>query len=76
VPVVAGTGSSGTDLAIMYSKEAEEIGVDAIMAAPPRLLKPNDDSVFNYYRDIAREVDVPIVNQDEPTTYGVHMSPL
>lgn len=75
VPVVAGTGASGTDLAIMYSKEAEEIGVDAIMAAPPRLLKPSDDSIFNYYRDIAREVQVPVVIQDEPTTYGVHMSP-
>ena len=75
VPVVAGTGSSGTDLAIMYSKEAEEIGVDAIMVAPPRLTRPNDDSVFNYYHDIAKEVNVPIVIQDEPTTYGVHMSP-
>ena len=75
VPVVAGTGASGTDLAIMYGKEAEETGVDAIMAAPPRLLKPNDDSIFNYYRDIAKEVHVPIVIQDEPTTYAVHMSP-
>ena len=74
VPVVAGTGASGTDLAIMYGKEAEETGVDAIMAAPPRLLKPNDDSIFNYYRDIAKEVHLPIVIQDEPTTYGVHMS--
>ena len=75
VPIVAGTGASGTDLAIMYSKEAEEIGVDSIMVAPPRLLKPNDDAIFNYYRDIAKEVHLPIVIQDEPTTYGVHMSP-
>ena len=75
VPVVVGTGSSGTDLAIMYSKEAEEIGVDAIMVAPPRLTRPNDDLVFNYYHDIAKKVNVPIVIQDKPTTYGVHMSP-
>jgi 4-hydroxy-tetrahydrodipicolinate synthase len=75
VPVVAGTGASGTDLAIMYSKEAEEIGVDAIMVAPPRLLKPNEDTIFNYYRDIAKDVDLPVVIQDEPTTYGVYMSP-
>jgi len=75
VPVVAGSGSNGTDLAIMYSKEAAEAGVTAIMVAPPRLLKPSDDLIFNYYRDIAREVDLPIVIQDEPTTYGVHMSP-
>lgn len=75
VPVISGTGATGTDLAIMYSKEAEEIGVDAIMVAPPRLLKPNEDAIFNYYSDIAKEVDVPIVIQDEPTTYGVYVSP-
>jgi len=75
VPVVAGTGASGTDLAINYSKDAEDMGVDGIMVAPPRLSKPSDDSIFNYYRDIAREVDLPIIIQDEPTTYGVHLSP-
>ena len=75
VPVVSGTGATGTDLAVMYSKQAEELGVDAIMVAPPRLVKPNDDAIFSYYNDIAKEAEVPIVIQDEPTTYGVHFSP-
>ena len=38
-------------------------------------MKPNEDSLFNYYNDVAKEVDIPIVIQDEPVTYGVHMSP-
>jgi 4-hydroxy-tetrahydrodipicolinate synthase len=75
IPVVSGTGATGTELAILYSKEAEDIGVDAIMVAPPRLAKPNEDAIFNYYNDIANEVDIPIVVQDEPVTYGVHFSP-
>lgn len=75
VPVVSGTGASGTDLAIMYSKEAEELGVDAVMIAPPRLAKQNDDALVNYYSEIAKEVNIPIVVQDEPVTYAVHMSP-
>jgi 4-hydroxy-tetrahydrodipicolinate synthase len=75
VPVISGTGATGTDLAIMYSKEAEELKADALMIAPPRLAKPNDDALVKYYKDIANEVTIPIVIQDEPTTYAVHMSP-
>jgi len=75
IPVVSGTGATGTELAIMYSKEAEELGADSIMVAPPRLAKPNEDAIFNYYNDIAHAVDIPIVVQDEPVTYGFHFSP-
>lgn len=75
VPVISGTGASGTDLAIEASREAEKLGASGLMVAPPRLLKPNDDAVFKYYRDLAAEVSVPIVVQDEPATYGVHFSP-
>jgi len=75
VPVVSGTGATGTDLAIMYSKKAEELGANAVMIAPPKLSKPNDDALVKYYSDIAKEIDLPIVVQDEPVTYSVHMSP-
>jgi 4-hydroxy-tetrahydrodipicolinate synthase len=75
IPVISGTGATGTELAIMYSKQAEEQGVDALMVAPPRLTKPNDEAVIKYYSDIAKETTIPIVVQDEPMTYQVHMSP-
>ncbi len=75
VPVVSGTGAPGTDLAIMYSKEAEELGADAVMVGPPRLAKQNDDAIVSYYSEIATEIDIPIVVQDEPVTYQVQMPP-
>jgi 4-hydroxy-tetrahydrodipicolinate synthase len=75
VPVVAGTGSTGTDLAILYSREAEDMRVDAVMVRPPRLVKPNEEALIKYYNDLAREIAVPIVIQDEPMTYGVLMWP-
>ena len=75
IPVVSGTGGSGTDLAMKYSREAAQLGVDAIMVAPPRLPKPNDEAIYRYYRDVAGSVGVEIVIQDEPVTYGVHFSP-
>ncbi len=75
VPVVSGTGAPGTDLAIMYSKEAEELGADAVMVGPPRLAKQNDDAIVNYYSEIAKQIDIPIMVQDEPVTYQVQMPP-
>lgn len=75
VPVVSGTGANGTDVAIKYSQEAEDLGADALMIAPPRLSKQNDDALVKYYSEVAREVNIPIVVQDEPVTYPVHMSP-
>lgn len=75
VPVVSGTGATGTDLAIMYSKEAEELGANAVMVAPPRLMKPNDDALVRYYSAISEQINIPIVVQDEPITYPVYMSP-
>jgi len=75
VPVVSGTGANGTDLAILYSKEAEEQGVDALMIAPPRMSKQSDEALVEYYSDIAKETSAPIIVQDEPMTYPVHMSP-
>src|SRR5262245_15527096 len=35
VPIVINTGASGTDLAVGYSRSAEEIGADALMIMPP-----------------------------------------
>jgi 4-hydroxy-tetrahydrodipicolinate synthase len=75
VPVVSGTGGPGTELAIKYSREAARLGIDGIMVAPPRLLKPNDEAVYSYYKNVASAVNIPIVIQDEPVTYGVHFSP-
>jgi len=75
VPVVAGTGANGTELAIKYSTEAARLGVDAVMVAPPRLLKANDEAIYRYYQEVAGSVHVPVVIQDEPVTYSVHLSP-
>ncbi|MDA4130189.1 MAG: dihydrodipicolinate synthase family protein [Thaumarchaeota archaeon] len=75
VPLIAGTGASGTHTAIIRSKEAEKLGVDAVMIAPPHLLKPNDDAIVEYYSQIAKSIHIPIIIQDEPLTYDVHFSP-
>jgi 4-hydroxy-tetrahydrodipicolinate synthase len=66
VPVVMNTGANGNDLAIFYSKRAEELGADAVMLTPPNsaIARGNPDITRQYFRDIANAVGLSVVLQD------------
>jgi 4-hydroxy-tetrahydrodipicolinate synthase len=66
VPVVINTGASGTDLAIYYSRLAEEAGADALMILPPAFMPAGAAEVLDYYRRISAAVGIPIILQDTP----------
>lgn len=65
-PVVMNTGSLGTDLAVFYSKRAEELGVDAVMLTPPNsgVGSSNPEAVRQYFRTVAGAVNVSVALQD------------
>ena len=66
VPVVMNTGAGGTDLAVFYSKRAEELGVDAVMITPPNsgIGSANPEAIRQYFRSIASAVNVAVALQD------------
>ncbi len=66
VPVVINTGANGTDLAVYYSRRAEELGADALMVIPPNFAPVGPDEVVDYYRRISAAVSIPIFLQDVP----------
>jgi len=66
VTVVMNTSAAGTDLAVHFSRRAEEIGADAVMVLPPPAGNPASETV-DYYAQIAHAVRVPIFIQDVPT---------
>ncbi|MGH2403941.1 MAG: dihydrodipicolinate synthase family protein [bacterium] len=72
VPVVVGTSAPATDLAIRYSRQAQDLGADALMVAPPTNLR-NLDAVREYYRRVHDATTLPLVVQDEPVFSGVVM---
>lgn len=73
--VTVGVSSEGSHLAAVRAKEAQGAGATAVMVAPPRMAKPNDQVLFGYYAAVNAAVSVPIVVQDLPQETGVHMSP-
>lgn len=67
VPVVINTGAPGTDLAVFYSRTAQDNGADALMIIPPSFMPAGTDEIVEYYRAISDAVDIPIFLQDIPT---------
>jgi dihydrodipicolinate synthase/N-acetylneuraminate lyase len=67
VPVVMNTGAPGTDLSILYSRRAQELGADALMVLPPSLMPATHGEVVAFYQAISAAVSIPIFMQDHPT---------
>lgn len=75
VPVVAGTGSNCTREAIHLSKEAEDAGVDGLLAVTPYYNKATQGGLIRYYTEIADAVKVPIIMYNVPGRTGCNILP-
>lgn len=73
VPVIAGTGSSGTDQAVEMTKYAKDIGVTAALIVTPYYMKPADRGIYEHYSTIASEVDLPIILYNIPQCTGLDL---
>lgn len=74
VPVVINSGAPGTDLAVFYSKTAQDNGADALMIIPPSFMPAGNDETLAYYQAISDAVSIPIFLQDTPAAtigYGL-----
>ncbi|MHA1671303.1 MAG: formaldehyde-activating enzyme, partial [Promethearchaeota archaeon] len=73
VPVIAGTGESGTRMVIDASKAATDIGADAVIIVTPYYLKPKAKGLYDHYFTIAEKTDIPIVLYNIPVCTGVEL---
>jgi 4-hydroxy-tetrahydrodipicolinate synthase len=73
VPVIAGAGSSGTDLAIEKTRHAKDAGADAAIIVTPYYHKPANRGLYEHFRRIAEAVDIPIVVYNIPQATGVSL---
>lgn len=73
VPVIAGSGASGTDLAIEKARHAKDVGADAAIVVTPYYHKPTNRGLYEHFRKIAEAVDIPIVVYNIPQATGVSL---
>ncbi len=75
VPVIAGTGNNDTKFAIGLSKEAESVGVDALLCVTPYYNKTSQNGLVAHYNAIADAVNLPIILYNVPSRTGVNIQP-
>jgi len=66
VPVIAGAGSNSTIEAIQLAKFAEEVGVDAILAATGYYNKPSQAGLIAHFTALHDAVNLPIILYNVP----------
>lgn len=74
LPVIAGVTENSTRETIRLAKEAWNLGVDALLIAPPYYFKPNEKELFAHYSAIAQSVEAPILIYNVPKFTGINIS--
>lgn len=75
IPVVAGTGSVSTRETILLSKDAEDLGVDAVLVVTPFYYKLGDREILEHYRNVLESINIPMVAYNVPKFTGVSLEP-
>ncbi|MGL4874980.1 MAG: 4-hydroxy-tetrahydrodipicolinate synthase [Clostridium sp.] len=73
VPILAGVGSNNVDKTIRRIKIAEKYCVDGLLVVSPYYIRPNQEQLYNYFKNISSRTDLPIVLYDIPARCGVRL---
>lgn len=71
--IIAGTGSYDTAHSIHLSKEAEKLGVDALLLVAPYYNRPTQEGLYQHFKAIAESVSIPVVLYNVPGRTGVNI---
>lgn len=73
--VIAGTGTNDTEHSIRLTKEAEKLGVDAIMAVVPYYNRPPQEGLYQHFRAIAESTSLPVMLYNVPSRTATGLRP-
>ncbi|HJP18912.1 MAG TPA: 4-hydroxy-tetrahydrodipicolinate synthase [Nitrospinota bacterium] len=75
IPVIAGTGSNSTEEAIKMTRHAKEAGANAALLITPYYNKPTQEGLYQHFKKIAGDVDIPVIVYNVPGRTSVNMLP-
>ena len=67
IPVIAGTGANSTEEAIYLTKSAKDLGAKAALIVAPYYNKPPQEGLYQHYKKINDEVQIPQILYNVPT---------
>lgn len=72
--VIAGTTDNNTRGSIELSKEAERVGVDALLLTVPAYNKPPQEGLYQHFKAIAGSVNIPGILYNVPSRAALNMT--
>ena len=75
VPVIAGTGTNNTDHVLHNTKNACEVGADAILVVTPYYNKATQNGLYQHFWTIAEASTVPVILYNVPGRTGCNVLP-
>jgi dihydrodipicolinate synthase/N-acetylneuraminate lyase len=74
VPLIYNIAEQATKVAIATGKRAMDKGADGLMLLPPMRYKADSDETVNYFLDVAKSVNLPIMLYNNPVDYGIKIT--
>ena len=74
IPLIFGTGTNDTKVAVKHTKEAEKVGCDGVLVVTPYYNKGTHRGVTEHYVKIAKSTILPIILYNVPSRTGVNLT--
>lgn len=74
VPIIAGSGSNNTMIAVEQSVKFEKMGVDGLLVITPYYNKTNKAGMIHHFTTVADAVNIPILVYNVPGRTGISVT--
>ena len=75
IQVIAGAGSNNTVESLAAARHARAVGAEAILCITPYYNRPTQEGLYQHFKAVATQVDIPIVVYNVPSRTGVNLHP-
>uniref|UniRef100_A0A7V0Z5P7 4-hydroxy-tetrahydrodipicolinate synthase n=1 Tax=candidate division WOR-3 bacterium TaxID=2052148 RepID=A0A7V0Z5P7_UNCW3 len=75
VPVIAGAGTNSTTKTIKTAQKAQKLGANGLLIVTPYYNKPTQQGLYQHYKTVSNETDLPIIIYNVPGRTGVNILP-
>lgn len=75
VPVLVGTGRSGTAATVAQTRRARDAGADVALVSGPPYVRPTQEGLFRHFDRVADKGGLPVVLYNIPSRTGCDIAP-
>ncbi|WP_276166545.1 dihydrodipicolinate synthase family protein [Zobellia alginiliquefaciens] len=74
IPVIMTIAEQATKVALQSVRDAEDSGADGLMVLPPMRYKSTDYETVEYFKEIAKSTELPIMIYNNPVDYKIEVT--